>query len=94
MLGGLPLFFSQSAFAYPTALEWIKMKLLRLNLSIKETSITTAEKVSRRKLSLLDLAADLSNVSRASKLMGYSRLAKPPKQPGIKVLPGSPYAEK
>jgi len=49
------------------------MKLLRLNLSIKETSMTTAEKVSRRKLSLLDLAADLSNVSRACKLMGYSR---------------------
>jgi hypothetical protein len=35
--------------------------------------MTTAENVSRRKLSLLDLAADLSNVSRACKIMGYSR---------------------
>ncbi|CAH2031320.1 IS481 family transposase [Trichlorobacter ammonificans] len=35
--------------------------------------MTTAEKVSRRKLSLLELAADLSNVSKACKLMGYSR---------------------
>lgn len=33
----------------------------------------TNEKVARRKLSLLELAKDLSNVSRACKIMGYSR---------------------
>jgi transposase InsO family protein len=35
--------------------------------------MTTAKKVARRKLSLLELAAELKNVSRACKLMGYSR---------------------
>ncbi len=35
--------------------------------------MTTAEKVSRRKLSLLDLAGELANVSKACKIMGYSR---------------------
>ncbi len=35
--------------------------------------MTTEAKVARRKLSLLELAADLSNVSKACKLMGYSR---------------------
>lgn len=35
--------------------------------------MTTEEKVARRKLSLLELASDLRNVSRACKLMGYSR---------------------
>ena len=35
--------------------------------------MTTTAKVARRKLSLLELAADLSNVSKACKLMGYSR---------------------
>jgi len=35
--------------------------------------MTTKSKVARRKLSLLELAADMSNVSRACKLMGYSR---------------------
>lgn len=35
--------------------------------------MTTNHKVARRKLSLLELAADLSNVSKACKLMGYSR---------------------
>jgi transposase InsO family protein len=35
--------------------------------------MTTNEKIARRKLSLLQLAQDLSNVSRACKLMGYSR---------------------
>lgn len=33
----------------------------------------TKDKVARRKMSLLDLASDLSNVSRAGKVMGYSR---------------------
>lgn len=35
--------------------------------------MTTNEKVARRKLSLLDLAQELRNVSRACKVMGYSR---------------------
>ena len=35
--------------------------------------MTTKDKVARRKLSLLELAAELSNVSRACKLIGYSR---------------------
>jgi site-specific recombinase XerD len=35
--------------------------------------MTTRNKVARRKISLLELAADLSNVSKACKLMGYSR---------------------
>lgn len=35
--------------------------------------MTTTDKIARRKLSLLDLASELSNVSRACKVMGYSR---------------------
>jgi hypothetical protein len=35
--------------------------------------MTTMDKIARRKLSLLDLASELSNVSRACKLAGYSR---------------------
>lgn len=35
--------------------------------------MTTEKKVARRKLSLLELASELSNVSRACKVMGYSR---------------------
>lgn len=35
--------------------------------------MTTKDKIARRKLSLLDLAHELSNVSRACKVMGYSR---------------------
>ena len=35
--------------------------------------MTTQEKVARRKLSLLELASDLKNVSKACKLSGYSR---------------------
>jgi hypothetical protein len=35
--------------------------------------MTTKDKIARRKLSLLELASDLANVSRACKLMGYSR---------------------
>lgn len=35
-----------------------------------ETNMTASEKVARRKLSLLDLARDLDNVSKACKLMG------------------------
>ena len=35
--------------------------------------MTTKDKIARRKLSLLELAKELSNVSRACKVMGYSR---------------------
>jgi transposase InsO family protein len=35
--------------------------------------MTTEQKIARRKLSLLELAADLGNVSKACKVMGYSR---------------------
>lgn len=35
--------------------------------------MTTEKKIARRKLSLLELASELSNVSRACKVMGYSR---------------------
>ena len=37
------------------------------------TDMTAENKVARRKLSLLELAQDLSNVSKACKIMGYSR---------------------
>jgi hypothetical protein len=36
--------------------------------------MTTTDKIARRKPSLLDLASELSNVSRACKVMGFSRL--------------------
>ncbi len=35
--------------------------------------MTTEEKIARRKQSLLELAQELRNVSRACKVMGYSR---------------------
>lgn len=35
--------------------------------------MTTKDKVARRKLSLLELASDLANVSKACRVMGYSR---------------------
>lgn len=35
--------------------------------------MTTEKKVARRKLRLLDLAAKMKNVSRACRIMGYSR---------------------
>ncbi len=39
----------------------------------KTTAVTKRDKIARRKLSLLDRASELSNVSRACKVMGYSR---------------------
>jgi hypothetical protein len=39
----------------------------------KTTTMTTKDKVARRKLSLLELASELSHVSRACKVIGYSR---------------------
>src|SRR5690606_30714403 len=44
-----------------------------LSSNQKEADMTTDEKVARRKLSLLELAQDLGNVSKACKVMGYSR---------------------
>jgi len=38
-----------------------------------ENDMTTDKKVARRKLSLLELASDLGNVSKASRMIGYSR---------------------
>lgn len=35
--------------------------------------MTSQDKIARRKLSLLELASELSNVSKACKVMGYSR---------------------
>ena len=35
--------------------------------------MTTSKKVARRKLSMLELAAEMNNVSKACKIMGYSR---------------------
>ena len=35
--------------------------------------MTTTDKVARRKLSLLELAHEMGNVSKACKIMGYSR---------------------
>ena len=39
----------------------------------QERSMTTDQRIARRKLSLLELAQDLGNVSKACKLVGYSR---------------------
>lgn len=44
-----------------------------LEATLMESHITMEEKVARRKLSLLELAADVGNVSKACKLVGYSR---------------------
>src|SRR5262249_57983823 len=38
-----------------------------------ESHMTTEQKIARRKLSLLELASDLGNVSKACKVIGYSR---------------------
>ena len=43
------------------------------SLNTEETNMTTGKKVARRKLSLLELALELDNVSKACKIMGYSR---------------------
>jgi transposase InsO family protein len=39
----------------------------------RKANMTAKDKIARRKLSLLELASDLQNVSRACKVMGYSR---------------------
>jgi hypothetical protein len=38
-----------------------------------ENDMTTDKKIARRKLSLLELASDLGNVSKACRMIGYSR---------------------
>jgi hypothetical protein len=43
------------------------------HLKSEDPNMTTKDKIARCKLSLLDLAQELSNVSRACKVMGYSR---------------------
>ena len=35
--------------------------------------MTTRDKIARRKLSLLELASEMNNVSKACRIMGYSR---------------------
>ena len=35
--------------------------------------MTTTKKIARRKLSLLQLAQEMNNISKACRLMGYSR---------------------
>jgi molybdenum-dependent DNA-binding transcriptional regulator ModE len=49
------------------------MELLSFTKPEKENVMTTKKKVARRKLSLLELATELGNVSKACKVMGYSR---------------------
>src|SRR5215470_6974822 len=47
---------------------------LQVNIQPRtENNMTTEKKVARRKLSLLELASDLGNVSKACRVMGYSR---------------------
>jgi hypothetical protein len=47
---------------------------LRHNPQTRKTTTTaTKDKVARRKLSLLELASELSNVSSVCKVIGYSR---------------------
>ena len=39
----------------------------------QENDMTTKYKVARRKLSMLELATELNNISKACRIMGYSR---------------------
>ena len=39
----------------------------------RESDTTTRDKIARRKLSLLKLAAEMNNVSKACRILGYSR---------------------
>jgi hypothetical protein len=57
------------AMSPPTGLEEVLLK----HFNPKEVNdMTTEKKVARRTLSLLELAAEMKNVSRACKIMGYS----------------------
>jgi transposase InsO family protein len=53
---------------------WGKNGVLNASLNLsKEIVMTTTSKVARRKLSLLELAAEMNSVSKACQIMGYSR---------------------
>jgi hypothetical protein len=55
-----------------TPLAWVQDGIAKHHPT-RENAMTTKEKVARRKLSLLELAQELDNVSRACRVMGYSR---------------------
>ena len=52
--------------------------------------MTTKDKIARRKLSLLELAREVSKVSRACKVMGYSRQQFYEKESGATSRPMGP----
>jgi len=49
------------------------MELSDFTYATKENTMTTAKKIARRKLSLLELAQEIGSVSKACRVMGYSR---------------------
>src|SRR5215467_15107425 len=51
----------------------VRMVLRTTSKPQTEHDMTTDKKVARRKLSLLELASDLGNVSKACRMIGYSR---------------------
>jgi len=51
----------------------VRMVLRTTSKPQTENDMTTDKKVARRKLSLLELASDLGNVSKACRMIGYSR---------------------
>jgi hypothetical protein len=51
----------------------VRMVLRIISKPRTETDMTTDKKVARRKLSLLELASDLGNVSKACRMICYSR---------------------
>jgi hypothetical protein len=65
-------FHSEEEVAIPS-LTGVWMELPRFTNPKEENVMTTRKKVARRKLSLLKLAAELGNVGKVYKVMGYSR---------------------
>ena len=55
------------------SLPGVWMRLPSFTSHRKENDMTTRDRIARRKKSLLELASELGNVSRACKIMGYSR---------------------
>jgi hypothetical protein len=53
-------------------LSWVQDGIAK-DHPTQEIDMTSGQKVARRKLSLLELAQELGNVSRAYQVMGYSR---------------------
>ena len=51
----------------------VRMELQHNRPTSTENDMTTDKKIARHKLSLLELAPDLGNVSKACRVMGYSR---------------------